>query len=78
MHEVTVSLKRNIKGTIFTQKNKIYTRDLTSKEEENQHHDKSVAKVQKGGGCSSNCQLGDKEMNRIQEEIHCSTAASQE
>lgn len=50
----------------------------TSKEEENQDHDKCVAKVQKGRGCSSDCQFSDKEMNRVQEEIHCSTTTSQE
>lgn len=65
-------------GKRFPHKSKIYTQDLTSKEEENQDHDKCVAKVQKGRGCSSDCQFSDKEMNRVQEEIHCSTTTSQE
>ena len=57
---------------------KTITKRLTSEKEENQHHDKSVAEVQEGGSCASDRQLGDKEMDRIQEEIHCSTATSQE
>ena len=63
-HETPVPLTRRVRET-FSHKNKINTQDLTSKEEENQHHDKSVAKVQKGGGCPSDCQLSDKEMNRV-------------
>ena len=76
-HGITVTLTRSMQGK-FSHKIKIYTQDLTSKEEENQHHNKRVAEVQKGWGCSSDCQLRDKEMNRVQEEINCSTAASQE
>ena len=52
--------------------------ELTGEEEENQHHNKSVAKVEEGGRCSSDRQLGNKEMNRVQEEIHRSTATGQE
>ena len=51
---------------------------LTSEKEEDQHHDQCVAEVQEGGGCSCDVQFGDKEMNRVQKEIHCSTSASQE
>ena len=53
-------------------------RALTSEEEEDQHHDKGVTKIQEGGDCSSDRQFGEEEMDRIQKEIHCSTAASQE
>lgn len=77
MFAIHVSMTLSEYAELFSHKNKI-TQELTSEEEENQHHDESVAKVQKGGGCSSDCQLSDKEMNRVQEEIHCSTAASQE
>ena len=49
---------------------------LTSEKEEDQHHDQCVAEVQEGGGCSCDGQFGDKEMNRVQKEIHCSTSAS--
>ena len=49
---------------------------LTSEKEEDQHHDQCVAEVQEGRGCSCNVQFGDKEMNRVQKEIHCSTSAS--
>ena len=51
---------------------------LTSEKEEDQHHDQCVAEVQEGRGCSCDVQFGDKEMNRVQKEIHCSTSASQE
>ena len=52
--------------------------DLTSEEEEDEHHDESVTKVQEGGGRASDCQLGAEEMNRVQEEINCRAATSQE
>ena len=51
---------------------------LTSEKEEDQHHDQCVAEVQEGRGCSCDVQFSDKEMNRVQKEIHCSTSASQE
>lgn len=67
-----------LNSTYFSERFQSTVQDLTSEEEENQHHDESVAKVQEGGGCSSDCQLGAEEMNRVQEEIHRSTAPSQE
>lgn len=50
----------------------------SSEKEEDHHHNQCVAEVQEGGGCSCYGQFGDKEMNRVQKEIHRSTATSQE
>ena len=51
---------------------------LTVKKKEDRCHYHCVTEVQEGGGCSCDGQFGDKEMNGVQKEIHCSTSARQE